>query len=57
MLRVYTIEGTYRSSREDDPLRFKDEVRARCAEQAFIVWERKHTEKPLLRFETIEPLI
>lgn len=57
MVRVYTIEGTYRSARTDDPMRFKDEVAAKCAEQAFVVWERKHTAKPLLRFEAIEPLI
>jgi len=56
MVRIYTVEGTYRDTVQDEPRTFTDTVAARCAEQAFVLWERKHTEKSLLRFESVEPL-
>ena len=54
---AYTIEGTYCPRDTDQEQTFKDTVMARSAEHAFTSWEKKHHEKPLLRFESIEPLI
>lgn len=57
MLRTYTIEGTYRPARTTEETSFQDKVDASSAERAFAAWERKHHEKPLLRFQWIEPLL
>lgn len=57
VLRTYIIEGTYRPARASEETSFQDTVDASSAERAFTVWEKKHHEKPLLRFQWIEPLL
>ena len=54
---TYTIEGTYIPPDSNEEQIFKDTVTARSAEHAFTSWEKKHHEKPLLRFQSIDPLI